>query len=113
MTDEQNQTLLRAFANAPNRQQAATDEAFVAAVAARVRSRRRLLSRLRLFAVGLVLIVAAVLAPLVAPAGVWLVRATLWLFAGVGTLAASTAGLVTLGALAFAAVVSAWAMRRG
>ena len=113
MTDEQNQVVLRAFANAPRAQAATTDEVFVANVAAGVRRRRRLLWRLRLFAVALLLVVAAVLAPLVAPAGAWLVYAALWLLAGAGTVATSTVGIVTLAALTFAGGVSIWAMRRG
>ena len=113
MTDEQNQAVLRAFAVAGNPVQApATDEAFVAGVAASVRRRRRLQWRLRLLAVGLLLVVAAVLAPLAAPAGVWIVEAGLWLLGGAGGVATSPEGIVTIAALIFAAGISLWATRR-
>ncbi|HEV7632509.1 MAG TPA: hypothetical protein VGO41_05925 [Steroidobacteraceae bacterium] len=113
MTDEQNQTVLRAFAVAGNPAQApATDEAFVASVAASVRRRRRLQWQLRLLVVGLLLVVAAVLAPVVAPAGVWVVEALLWLVTGATSLAASPEGIVTIAALTFSAGVVLWAIRR-
>ena len=113
MTDEQNQAVLRAFAVARNPAQApGTDEAFVASVAASVLQRRRLQRRLLLLAVVLLLVVTAVLAPLVAPAGVWIVEAGLWLVGGAGSVATSPEGFVTIGALIFAAGIALWAIRR-
>lgn len=113
MTDEQNQRVLRAFAAAgTGAAPASTDEVFVTSVAARVRRRRRLQGRLLLLAVALLLVVAAVLAPLVAPAGVWIIEAALWLVAGAGSVATSPQGLVTIAALTFAAGVALWATRR-
>lgn len=117
MTDEQNQTVLRAFARtAEVAPPASTDAAFVARVATDIRRRRSLQGRVQLLALALLLVVAAILAPLVARAGGWLTGAAQWLANGAVDLASSPTGLVIVAALVFALVFPTglvfWALRR-
>lgn len=116
MTDEQNQTVMRAFATVVDAASPISmDEVFVAGVATKIRRRRRLQGRLQLVALVLVLSAAAVLAPLVVLAGGWLTGAAQWLARGAIDLATAPLGLMIVAALVFALVFPAgilvWAFR--